>query len=362
MLPRNRFRSALVAATASAALIALAACSADNAAPAASSPGTSAATAAAAGSSSAATAGSVTVAYASPVASQPNKQELYAGMQQAAKSLGWKIEMLDSNLSANTQVSNIQTLIQKKASVIATWTLDSGATAGIYSQSESAGIPIVGMNSVGTGVAATVWYEASTCAAGGPSDREAAAIAKRKPGASIILITLTGVPSIDASTACFQKSAVKAGLKVLTVQSNTADNASGGSQLAAGLLAKYPDVDAFYDYNDASAEGVSSAILAAGKKIMSGTATTGIQVWGNGADSDGIAALKQGRLTGTVDSNLTESGWAVVKVMQLLLEKKPVKQITVKSSIVDSSNVGTFVDPSERSVTFATIPVASQTP
>jgi len=83
-------------------------------------------------------------------------------MQQAAKSLGWKIEMLDSNLSANTQVSNIQTLIQEKVSAIASWTLDSGATAGIYSQSEEAGIPIVGMNSVGTGVAATVWYEAST--------------------------------------------------------------------------------------------------------------------------------------------------------------------------------------------------------
>jgi hypothetical protein len=189
----------------------------------------------------------------------------------------------------------------------------------------------------------------------------AAAIAKRKPGASIILITLTGVPSIDASTACFEESATKAGLRVLTVQSNTADNASGGNQLATALLAKYPDVDAFYDYNDASAEGVSSALLAAGMKVMSGTSTTGIQVWGNGADSDGIAALKQGRLTGTVDSNLTESGWAVVKVMQMLLEKKPVKQLTVKSSIVDSSNVGTFIDPSKRTVTFTTIPVASQT-
>jgi len=358
MLPRKRFRSPLIIAAGSAALVALAACSATNAAPASTSPSTSAAGAAA---SSAAPAGSVTIAYASPVASQPNQQELYAGMQQAAKSLGWKIEMLDSNLSANTQVSNIQTLIQEKVSAIASWTLDSGATAGIYSQSEEAGIPIVGMNSVGAGVAATVWYEASTCAAGGPSDREAAAIAKRKPGASIILVTLTGVPSIDASTACFEKSATKAGLKVLTVQSNTADNASGGNQLATALLAKYPNVGAFYDYNDASAEGVSSAILAAGKKVMSGTSTTGIQVWGNGADSDGIAALKQGRLTGTVDSNLTESGWAVVKVMQMLLEKKPVKQLTVKSSIVDSSNVGTFIDPSKRTVTFTTIPVASQT-
>lgn len=341
-------------AAGSAALIALAACSASNAS------STGAAGGGSAPASVGAAGGQVTVAYASPVASQPNQQELYAGMQQAAKALGWKIEMLDSNLSANTQVSNIQTLIQKKVNAIASWTLDSGATAGIYSQAEAAGIPIIGMNSVGTGVAATVWYQANTCTPGGPADQEAAAIAKRKPGANIILITLIGVPSIDASTACFQKAAIKAGLHVLTVQSNTADNASGGNQLATSLLVKYPNVAAFYDYNDASAEGVASAILAAGKKIMSGTSTTGIQVWGNGADIDGIAALKQGRITGTIDSNLTESGWAVIKVMQMLLEKKPIKQLTVESTIVDSSNVGEFILPSQRKVTFATIPIASE--
>jgi ribose transport system substrate-binding protein len=357
---KKRVTSTLVIAAGSAALIALSACSSSSssssASAAASSGTSSSATTAAAPSGS-----SVTVAYASPVASQPNQQELYAGMQEAAKSLGWKIQMLDSNLSANTQVSNIQTLMQEKVSAIASWTLDSGATAGIYSQSEAAGIPIIGMNSVGAGVGATVWYAASTCDPGGPADLEAQAIAKRTPGAKIILITLTGVPSIDSSTACFQAAATKAGLKVLTVQSNTADNASGGDQLATNLLAKYPDVQAFYDYNDASAEGVASAVLAAGDKVMSGTSTTGVQIWGNGADSDGVAALKADRITGTIDDNLTESGWAVIETMKMLLDKQPIKQITVKSSIVDSSNVGSFIEPSQRKVTFATIPIASQT-
>ena len=352
---KKRFRSSLVIAAGSAALIALSACSSSSST-AAGSGASNLSTIAAASSG-----GSITVAYASPVASQPNQQELYAGMQQAAKSLGWNIKMLDSNLSANTQVSNIQTLIQEKVNAIATWTLDAGATAGIYTQAQAAGIPIIGMNSTGAGVAATVWYEGSTCAKGGPADREAAAMAKRKPGATVILITLTGVPSIDASTTCFKNAAAKAGLKVLTVQSNTADNASGGDQLATNLLAKYPNVDAFWDYNDASAEGVASAVLATGKKIMSGNSTTGIQVWGNGADSDGIAALKQDRLTGTIDSNLTESGWAVIKVMKMLLAKQSIKQMTVKSSLVDSSSVGTFVDPSKRTVTFTTIPVVSET-
>jgi ribose transport system substrate-binding protein len=359
MPSKKRIRSSLVIATGAAGLIALSACSSSSSS--SSSAAASAATASSSASAATSSGSQITVAYASPVASQPNQQELYAGMQEAAKSLGWKIEMLDSDLSANTQVSNIQTLIQEKVNAIATWTLDSGATAGIYSQAEAAGIPIIGMNSVGTGVASTVWYAASTCDPGGPADTEAAAIAKRTPGASIILITLTGVPSIDASTACFQAAATKAGLKVLTVQSNTADNASGGDQLTTNLLAKYPNVQAFYDYNDASAEGVASAVIAAGKKVMSGTSTTGIQIWGNGADSDGIAALKADRITGTVDDNLTESGWAVIKTMKMLLDKQPIKQITVKSSLVTSANVGTFVEPSARKVTFTTIPVVSET-
>jgi ribose transport system substrate-binding protein len=115
---------------------------------------------------------------------------------------------------------------------------------------------------------------------------------------------------------CFAKAAAAAGLNVINRTSNTADNASGAAKVAADLLSKYPDVDAFWDYNDASAEGVSAAVIAAGKKVLSGSTTTGVQVWGNSADGDGIKALKQGRITGTMDSNLVASGWAVVKVMK----------------------------------------------
>ena len=59
------------------------------------------------------------------------------------------------------------------------------------------------------------------------------------------------------------------------------------------------------------------------------------------------------------NAGLTESGWAVVEAMKMLLAKQPIKQITVKSTLVTSDNVGTFVEPSARKVTFTTIPIVS---
>jgi ribose transport system substrate-binding protein len=129
--------------------------------------------------------------------------------------------------------------------------------------------------------------------------------------------------------------------------------------LSADLLTKYPDVDAFWDYNDASAEGVSSAVLASGKKIMSKPGSEGLQVWGNSADADGITALKQGRITATLDLNTLAEGWATVKMIRDLLNGVKTSSIVVSSTIVDSSNIGSYVDPLQRNITFDTIPTVS---
>jgi ribose transport system substrate-binding protein len=301
----------------------------------------------------------ITIGYSSPVAAQPPQQQLYQGIEEAAKSLGWTPELFDADLSPGTQVSNIQTMIQQQVGAMASYTLDPGATEGAYSQAESAGIPVTGINSSGAGITASVWFEADTCHPGGPMEREAREIARNKPGARVIIITYAGVPSIDEYTQCFATAAKAAGLTVLATVTDSSDNSSGAAQLTAELLTKYPGVNAFWDYDDSAAEGASSAVLAAGKKIMSGPGTQGIQVWGNSADAAGIAALRQGRLTGTLDLNTLATGWAAVELMRDLLSGKKVASITVSSDIVDTSNVGGFVNPLQRKVTFATIPVAS---
>jgi ABC-type sugar transport system substrate-binding protein len=99
------------------------------------------------------------VFYISPVAAQPGQQQINQGVEQAAKELGWSESVLDSALSAEKQVSNVESAINQGAAAIASWTLDPNAVAGAYEQAQSKNIPVIGMNSKGTGVTASVWWE-----------------------------------------------------------------------------------------------------------------------------------------------------------------------------------------------------------
>ncbi|HVW46117.1 MAG TPA: substrate-binding domain-containing protein, partial [Solirubrobacterales bacterium] len=72
------------------------------------------------------------VFYISPVAAQPGQQQINMGLEQASKELGWSESVLDSALSAEKQVSNVESAINQGASAIASWTLDPNAVAGAY--------------------------------------------------------------------------------------------------------------------------------------------------------------------------------------------------------------------------------------
>ena len=66
------------------------------------------------------------------MAAQPGQQEINLGLDAGAKELGWTNDVLDSNLSADKQVANVDTAISQQRNAIASWTLDPGAAAGAY--------------------------------------------------------------------------------------------------------------------------------------------------------------------------------------------------------------------------------------
>ena len=49
----------------------------------------------------------------SPIASNPNQQAITYGQQKAAKHYGWTVKTLDANLSADKQVSVVDTFIKQ---------------------------------------------------------------------------------------------------------------------------------------------------------------------------------------------------------------------------------------------------------
>lgn len=309
-------------------------------------------------SGSGASGGGKSVAYVSPIASQPGQALVNIGLQSASKELGWDVQTYDANLSASMQVSHVQTIIQQQKAAIGLWPLDSGALQGSFAQAKAANIPVVAVNTTATGIDKSVYWQTNTCAADSPYPKSAARIAKLYPGGNVIVMGGPPVPSIQANTKCFTDAATAAGLKIIATADNTDDTSAGGARLSADLITKHPDVNAFWAYNDSSALGISSSIVAAGKKVQSGSASAnGVYVEGTNGDDDAVAAVKQGRLTGTWDPNPVATGWAVIKAMNDFVKDQNKDQLTVKADFYDADSVATYVEPKNRAYTLASLPL-----
>lgn len=300
------------------------------------------------------------VSYISPVAAEPGQQQVNVGLERGAKELGWSETVLDSALSANKQVSNIETAITQGDNAIASWTLDPHAAAGAYEHAQSQGIPVIGMNSVGTGVSTTVWWEVQTCNPGGPWARTAQLIAKIHPKAKTIMLGFDGAESTKELSTCFAKEAKAAGLDIINQTNNESDTAAGSQAVFAPLLTKYPEVEAVWSYNDETALGASAALVAAGKKIDTAAGGPGVIVTGSNGDADAIAAIKADRMTLTWDPNNVATGYAAISEMQKALKEgkgsKPAP-ITIKSELVDSETIGKYVTPLDRKYTLESLPL-----
>ncbi|HEY0277924.1 MAG TPA: sugar ABC transporter substrate-binding protein [Solirubrobacterales bacterium] len=297
------------------------------------------------------------VFYISPVAAQPGQQQINQGLEQASKELGWSETVLDSALSAEKQVSNVETAINQGANAIASWTLDPNAVAGAYEQAQSKEIPIIGMNSKGTGVTASVWWEVQLCEPGGPEAVTAEKIAELKPHAKTIVIGLEVAESTKELSDCFIQEAKKNGLEIINETNNEADNAAGSQKVFEPLLTKYPEVEAVFNYNDESAMGVSAALLAGGKTIASVENPEGVIVTGSNGDQDAIEAVEEGRLSWTWDPDNLASGFAAVKQMNSALEGEKPKDLIVESILVDGETISEYTPVAEREYTLEEIPV-----
>jgi ribose transport system substrate-binding protein len=305
------------------------------------------------------------VAHISPVASQPNQQQIYSGLEKGAQDLGWETKLFDANLSPDKQVAAVDTIITQGFTAFSSGTLDPNAAAGPYERALGDGIPVIGMNSEGQGVIASVWSETlgpPSCEPGGPGDKTAEFIAEKKPGGKVIVVTFSLVPPILQATECFEAAAKKAGLEIIERTDNTGDTAAAGQKLMQDLLTKYPDVDAMWNYNDASALGASAAIGAAGKTVATGS-KDGIVVLGNSGDAEGIAAVKAGRLTGVWDPDNVAAGMALIKQMQAALKggvDKSYPALAVKAVLYTSENIDQYTPPEERDYTLDNIPLVGE--
>jgi ribose transport system substrate-binding protein len=300
------------------------------------------------------------VAYSNPVGAQPGQQDIVFGFEAGAKELGWTAKSIDANLSPDKQVADIATMLSQGQDGIASWTLDPGAAAGAYEQAKAAHVPVVGVNSEGTGIDATVWWEINLCGADSPIAKLTKYIADEKPDAKVFEIGGPPVPSIQAYERCFAENAKTNGLTILATAHNTHDTAATAQPIVADLLTKHHNVDAIWAYNDASALGASAALIAAGETVYGGSGD-GVIVFGQNGDVDAITAIRERRLTGTLDPDPVATGWALIKALSGFIGDRevdnPPKRLVVKSERWTLDNIDDYKPPRERRYTLDTVPL-----
>lgn len=217
------------------------------------------------------------------------------------------------------------------------------------------------MNSTGAGIKTTVWWAFDLCGKGSPIYQTAQYMAKAYKHAKVLVIGGPPVPSIEAEVKCFENAAAKYGLDVEAEQNNTNDTAAAAQPIVAALLTQHPGTQAIWNYNDDSAEGASAALLAANKSIYTGPGSKGVIDIGSNGDAAAITAIKQGRLTGTWDSNAVAAGLAAVKALTYDIGPKkvehPPKQLVVKSIFWSKANIASYKTPTNRGYTITNIPL-----
>jgi ribose transport system substrate-binding protein len=299
----------------------------------------------------------ISVGYVSPVASEPDQRGIMKGIEQASGELGWSASLLDAALSAEKQVSLVETAINRGDSAIASWTLDPNVVGGAYEKAQQAGIPLIGVNSAGQDVTTSVWYEFQRCDPGGPQAITAERIDEINPGAKVIVIGYFDAESTKELSDCFTKEAERAGLEVINATQNEADTASGSQRVFEPLLTKYPEVEAVWCYNDESALGVGAALLASGEQIAAEPGDEGVVVTGLDGDPTGVEAVKEGRMSWTWDANTVATGIATTRAMNEALETGKAKEVVVESELLDSETIGEYVNPEDRGYTLDNLPI-----
>lgn len=259
------------------------------------------------------------------------------GQKQRLDQLGWRFTSLDASLSARRQVEQIDELIALGVDAITTFTLDATLAEPAYARAAEAGIPIVTFGAPSSSAASVVRQrvDASTCA-----EDAADYIAKHVPQAGVIVIGGPPIPALAARTRHFLAAASHAGLSIIAHRDNIGDVEATARPIVREVLDEFPDIDAIWCFNDYTALAAAAELRARKMPAQSGQ-RPGIIVSGIGGIPAAIAAIRDGTVSFTYDSQPVLTGRAAIGVIEAILlghDKIP-DEVWVEFERWDAGNV-----------------------
>lgn len=197
-----------------------------------------------------------------------------AGLKHEFGVLGIKVlAVTDANFVAATQVSDIETLMQKKPSIIVSIPVDPVATANAFKKAAAAGIKLVFMDNVPSGMTAGKDYVSDVSADNyGNGVVAAQLLAKTLHGKGTVgLIYHQADFFVTHERYLGFKNTIKKypGIKIVAEKGIPGPNFSAQAETAtSAILTKYPTVTAMWGVWDVPATGIVSAAKAAGREDL----------------------------------------------------------------------------------------------
>lgn len=280
------------------------------------------------------TAGGQKIAVAISTLNNPFFVSLRDGAQAEAKAKGVELTVADAQNDASAQLNQLANAQTQGAKSVIVNPVDSKAVAGGVKRLEAANIPVIAVDrGVDGGVVAS--FISSDNVAGGKQAAEALAKALDSKGK---VLHLQGTPGTSASRdrgQGFTEQMKKyPGVQIVATQTANFDRTQG-LNVATNLLQAHPDITAIFAENDEMALG---AIKALGDK-----AGAAVKVFGFDGTDDGLKAVQDGTLTGTIAQQPAELGKLAVQQAINAIEGKADKTVPVPVKTVTKENVSEFL-------------------
>ena len=273
--------------------------------------------------------GSVTLALSTQT--NPFFVELRDGAQAKAEELGIDLDIQDASDDAATQADQLRNAETSGADVVIVNPTDSDAVGSAVQSLNNADIPVIAVDrSSNSGEVAS--FVASDNVAGGKQAADALAKSIGEEGEILILQGIAGSSaSRDRGQGFEEGIAAYPNIKVAAKQTANFDRTEG-LNVTTNLLQANPNIKAIFAENDEMALGAIEALGArAGEEV---------KVFGFDGTADGLAAVEDGKLEGTIAQQPDELGARAVEQAAAILdggsaeEEVPVEVVTVTNDNV----------------------------
>ncbi len=253
----------------------------------------------------------IKLAYIAHDLSTPNNQAWLEGIERECAS--WNnivVQAFNGESSAETQVKIMSDVIHQKYDGIILQCSDGTALAPSVEEAEKAGIPVITLNldayTIHSALVMAVDYDAGRMVA----DEMAKELSGQ--GDVVIIQGVAGLSRTDNLEKGFRDTiASYPDIHIIDAQSASFEKETAITVMNS-FLQNYDQIDGVFCINDAMAEGAALAVQSAGRKGE-------MVIWGADGESDALAMIESGDMTGTIYTNSWDEGSTAAKIALLMI-------------------------------------------